>query len=143
MSHLARRLWRALRSNQAETRPDAEDSRLCGRTYAIPFEQVWQAALALAGGGLSQWRIVHADDQEGVLRAEASAPVLRSVSRVTIHIGLDDDAQTRVDALSASLSGRTDLGANARKIDRFFTGLDRQLSQDGRPAAVIASRVPH
>ena len=44
-------LIRGLTQNRAETSPTAEDRRLRGRTYAIPFETVWSAALALAGPG--------------------------------------------------------------------------------------------
>ena len=38
----------ALREDRAVTDPASPDSRLVGRTYAIPFEQVWNAAAALA-----------------------------------------------------------------------------------------------
>jgi hypothetical protein len=41
----------------AATAPDSTDRRLRGRTYAVPFEHVWQAARSLAGGGLRGWTL--------------------------------------------------------------------------------------
>lgn len=121
------RLVRALTENVAETSPDAEDPRLRGRTYTIPFEDVWRAALSLASGGLRGWHLVSADDREGLIVAEAKTLVFRFVDDVRIRIALDADAQTRVDARSASRAGRVDFGTNARRIARFGRRLDRQL----------------
>jgi hypothetical protein len=126
---LSQRLVRALTANVAETSTDAEDPRLRGRTYAIPFEDVWRAALSLADGGLRGWRVTSADDREGVIVAEAKTLMLRLVDDVRIRIGLDPDAQTRVDALSVSRVGRVDFGTNARRIARFCRRLDRQLGR--------------
>ena len=56
----------------AETSPDERDPRLRGRTYAIPFDRVWEAARALASGGLRRWQIIESDDYEGVIRATST-----------------------------------------------------------------------
>lgn len=66
-----------------------------------------------------------------MIRAEARSLVLRRTGDVTIRIGLDEDAQTRVDAVSASRGGGADLGTNARRIGRFFRVLDRRLGVAG------------
>ena len=110
------------------TQRDAADPGLRGRTYAIPFDRVWTAALVIAGGKLRGWRIIHADDHEGLITAEHHSLLLRSAADVEIRIGLDQDAQTRVDATSASRRGGPDLGANARRLRRFFRALDRRLT---------------
>ena len=120
------RLRQALTDNRAETRPDAEDPRLRGRTYAIPFERVWSAALGLAAE-LPRWSVLRADDHSGEIVAEASTLVFRFVGDVTIRIFLDPDAQTRVDMESRSRSGRADLGVSARRIARFLLKLDQRL----------------
>ena len=112
---------------RAATAAAAPDPHLRGRTYAVPFERVWQAALALAGGRLRGWRVVDADDQEGVIRAEARRRFGRACDDVIVNIGLDADAQTRVDAVSSAREGWTDLGANARRLRRFFRALDRAV----------------
>jgi uncharacterized protein (DUF1499 family) len=50
---------------------------------------------------------------------------------VEVRILLDADAQTRVDARSVSRVEKADLGANARRLVRFFDGLDRALGLAG------------
>lgn len=120
-------LKRALTRNRAATAPDHPDPRLRGRRYAIPYQEVWDAALRLAGGGLGRWSVVDADDLEGRIRAESTTRVFRFVDDVEIRIRLDRDAQTRVDLVSASRVGRGDLGTNARRIRRFLRTLDREL----------------
>ena len=120
-------LLRGLTGEGARTDPGSADPALLGRTYAIPFEQVWQAALALASGGLPRWRLVRSDDQEGVVEAEARTRFLRAVDRVRIRIRLDHNAQTRVDVESRPLKRRADLGRNRRRIRALLGALDRAL----------------
>lgn len=129
---LSRKAWLGLTRNVAFTDPAAEDERLRGRTYAIPFEDVWQASLHLVGGGLKRWRLLEYDDREGIIRGRARGLLGRVVSSITVRISLDFDAQTRVDALSASRVGRMDLGVNARRLDRFFRALDAAMVEARR-----------
>jgi hypothetical protein len=123
------RVKRALSENAAETSPQAEDARLRGRTYAVPFEDVWRAALGLADGGRRGWRLISADDETGEIVAEARTLVFGFVDDVTLRIVLDADAQTRIDMRSASRTGRADLGTNARRIADFFRRLDTLVRQ--------------
>ena len=95
----------------------------------MPFEQVWQAATALANGGLRGWRIVQSDDTDGVIYAEARTPLLRFIDDVLITIKLDENAQTRVDMQSRSRKAKADLGANARRVGKFFRTLDQKLKR--------------
>lgn len=132
MSVFGRRLGRAIARNHAETNIADADARLRGRTYAIPFEQVWQAARALASGGLRGFRLIDSDDYEGIISAEWRALFSRSVSDVVIHITLDYDAQTRVDMQSRSRRKAGDLGRNARLIGRFMRRLDQRLTQPAK-----------
>jgi hypothetical protein len=135
MSLLGRRVVRAFTRTGAETSPESDDPRLLGRTYAVPFETVWQAALRLAGGGLPGWRIRSSDDLAGIINAEAKSRIRRRVSDVKIRISLDPNAQTRIDARSASREGRADLGANARRLHSFFRGLDEAVAGRRRPGS--------
>lgn len=130
-----RRLVLALSRNYAETAINEADPRLRGRTYAIPFEQVWQAACSLANGGLRGWRILQADDYEGIIQAESTTLVLRFVDDVLVRVYLDKNAQTRVDMQSRSRKGGVDFGTNARRIRKFFRALDRRLAQQARVTA--------
>lgn len=126
---------RGLTRNVAFTTPQSEDPRLTGRTYAIPFEDVWRLSLALIGGEFEGWKVLEADDGEGIIRGVAGGRIDRFTSAVTIRVTLDSNAQTRVDALSASRVGRADFGINARRLDRFFRELDRRLAE-GRAASI-------
>lgn len=133
--------WRVFTRNSASTETGA--GRLRGRIYPIPFERVWRAALALAGGGLRGWRVLDADDLAGVIRAEATSLLFHRVADVEIRVGLDQDAQTRVDARSASRGRRGDLGASVRRLRRFLRRLDRALAAPapGPRAGLPAERV--
>jgi hypothetical protein len=133
LSLFARRIGYALTRHRAATGDDHWDPRLRGRTYSVPFEQVWQAALALANGGLRRWKVVQSDDYEGTIDVEARTLFMRYVDDVRIHIYLDDDAQTRVDLVSQSRKGRADFGTNARRLARFQRALDRKLSSPAKP----------
>lgn len=137
---LVEALVRGLTRNAAFTSPGAQDPRLRGRTYAIPFEEVWQTSLDLVGGGLKGWKVLEADDEEGIIRGAAHGYLERFTSAITIRITLDADAQTRVDGLSASRVGRADFGVNARRLHRYFTTLDGRL-EEGRGAGIAALRL--
>jgi hypothetical protein len=132
--HLFGAVRRGLTKNTAYTAADSGDRRLRGRTYAIPFDTVWQAALGLVDGGLRGWSVLAADDKEGVIEGAIHGRIRRFNSAVTIRVSLDRDAQTRVDGLAAAVTGQADLGTNARRLARFFRSLDRAIeSASGRP----------
>lgn len=114
-----------------ETATDAADPSLRGRTYAIPFEDVWQGAVRLAGGGLRRWQLGHSDDTEGLIRAETKR-LTGAMYDATIRIGLDDNAQTRVDARIIARQPGRDFGTAKRMIRRFFRSLDRTLARTPR-----------
>ena len=126
-------LFQGFRENQAATDVAHEDPALRGRTYAIPFERVWQAALGVAGGGLSRWSLIRSDDVTGHILAEIGPALLRPAADVLIKVTLDADAQTRVDLSTSSRTERWDLGASHRRVRAFFRTLDRYLQvQDGQ-----------
>lgn len=119
-----------LSENKAMTDPEASDLRLRGRTYAIPFEEVWQASISLCSGGLRRWTMAGVDDQSGVIEAETRSAILGVEDDVRVQIVLDYNAQTRVDMQAVSRADRGDLGRTRRAIGRFFKHLDRRLSAD-------------
>lgn len=131
---------RGLTRNVAFTSPSATDPRLTGRTYAIPFDEVWQASVDLVDGDLKRWEVTEMDDQEGMIRGIAHGRTKRFTSTITVRITLDRDAQTRVDAMAASRVGRADLGVNARRIHRYFTALDARI-EEARGARIDAFRL--
>ena len=88
-----------------ETDPSSTDRRLRGRTYAIPFDRVWEAALTLATSDLPGWEVTEADEQKGVIDAETKTSLLRTVVDVRIRVTLDENAQTRVDLVASCRTG--------------------------------------
>lgn len=119
-----------------ETTPHASDPNLRGRTYAIPFEDVWQAAMKLTGGGLFRWTRHEADDQEGVILASTKS-LAGAFHDVMVRITLDENGQTRVDASVQARSPLTNFGRSKRRLRRFFRALDRTIA---RAAPAPASR---
>ncbi|MFV2007198.1 MAG: DUF1499 domain-containing protein [Longimicrobiales bacterium] len=136
---LVERVLRGVTANYAETAPSAEDRRLRGRTYAIPFDRVWNAACAQIDGARG-WQLLQADDQVGSIRATATTLVFRFVDDVSLQITLDENGQTRTDMTSRSRKGKGDLGTNVRRIGRFMRRLDRNL--DARPEQILDVLVP-
>jgi hypothetical protein len=128
-------ILRGLTENRAETDPASPDRRLTGRTYAIPFEDVWQAAKRLASGELPGWSLWVADDQAGRIEASRSKLLFLPAADILVRIGLDDNAQTRVDVSSTSRTERGDLGRSRRTIGTFLRRLDDAL--DVRPGQIL------
>jgi uncharacterized protein (DUF1499 family) len=133
------RLVRALGRNVAETASDADDARLRTRAYTISFDDVWYAALLVAGS-LPGWKIINADDRDGRITVEARGRRLGFVDDVSVRIWLDRNAQTHADMRSASRHGILDFGNNARRIESFFVALDAQLERWGKDGAARMSR---
>jgi len=133
-------MLRGMTTSVAETAQAHEDVRLRGRTYAIPFEDVWNGATALANGGLRGWRVVSSDDQTGVIQAEATSFFRKKIDDIVIRISLDENAQTRVDARAAARLERGDWGRNARRLNRFFRALDGAVIEARRQR--IAAHTP-
>lgn len=116
------------REDRVSTRPDHEDPVLRGRTYSIPFDPVWRAAVELAGRGLPRWSVVREDDGPGVIHAEVKPLLWGENSDVLLRIGLDGNGQTRVDMVASSRGKGRDWGVSRRRVVSFFTALDRRLS---------------
>jgi uncharacterized protein (DUF1499 family) len=122
----ANKIWKALTQNTAQTSELAEDPRLRGRTYVIPFAKVWDEIIEMIESK-RRWTLVSADEGAGLIHAEARTLVFRFVDDVRFKLKLDQNALTRVDMWSASRVGKGDIGTNARRIRRFYRQLDRRL----------------
>lgn len=130
-----REILLAIREERADTHPSAPDPRLVGRTYAIPFEHVWNAAVGVAKEGLRGWHVASADDLSGLIIASTVSRVLQVRDDVRIRIRLDENGQTRVDVSSTSRTERPSLGRHRRTIGRFLSQLDHRL--DARPGQIL------
>jgi len=125
---IGNRVRRALGEGAAETRADARDPRFRGRTYAIPFEDVWQVSLSILKEDLA-CSLRLANDRDGIIIAQSAAVFPRRIDDVTVSVVLDQDAQTRVDMRSIAREGKADFGGNVRRVARFFELLDRKLAE--------------
>ena len=128
-------LVRGLTEKSAETSPDAEDPRLRGRTYTIPFDDVWEASLAVIRHRLGRWTVVLDDDRAGRIDALATSALRGLETEVVVRLGLDENGQTRVDLRATSRTDVRDFGRCRRLIGRFTHRLDRQL--DPRPDQIL------
>jgi hypothetical protein len=136
-----RELILAFREDRADTDPSSPDARLLGRTYTIPFEQVWNAAVALAKEGMRGWSVGSADDLSGLIIASTVTRYAGARGDVRVRIRLDENGQTRVDLSSKSRNERPSLGRHRRSIGRFLDRLDERLNV--RPGQILdATREP-
>lgn len=126
---------RGLTEKSAETSPDAEDARLRGRTFTIPFDRVWEASLSVIRQRLRGWTVVLDDDRAGRIDALATSTLRGLETEVVVRIGLDENGQTRVDLRATSRTDVRDYGRCRRLIGRFTRGLDKEL--DPRPDQVL------
>jgi hypothetical protein len=133
-------ILRGLQEFRAETDPDSDDLRLTGRTYTIPFENVWQASLRVVSGGILGWSFGRADDRSGLMSALAKTPITGSETDVKIRVGLDQFGQTRVDVIAVSRKNRGDWGRTRRLIGRYLRRLDEEL---GASAGSIIDPTSH
>ena len=131
-------MWKGFTERAARTSPDSDDPVLAGRTYAIPFDPVWNAALELSSGGLKGWSLVSSDDQLGVIRADVRSPLLPLEANVLVSVTLDPNGQTRVDMSALGNHRGGDLRVNHRRIKRFFRSLD--LSLGAGPKQILKPR---
>ncbi|MDE2654472.1 MAG: DUF1499 domain-containing protein [Gemmatimonadota bacterium] len=132
-------MWHGFTTRFAHSSADSDDPGLVGRTYAIPFGIVWDAAVRLTGGGLRGWATAGLDEMAGIVEARVRGVVLRLPARVVITVSLDDNAQTRVDVAAEGKHRGGDLGANARRIRRFCSALDRAV--EAEPNQVLNVRI--
>lgn len=118
-------------TGRAKTSPNASSPGLRGRTYPIPFEDVWQASLRLTGGGLRGWTRLSMDDENGIIEAQARR-IGGAMYDVFIQVRLDENAQTRVDGQATAHRPATDFGTARRLLRVFFRTLDKLLARPSR-----------
>jgi uncharacterized protein (DUF1499 family) len=86
---------------------------------------VFQGAVAAARR--MGWTVVATVPAEGRLEATASTPWFGFVDDVVVRVTPAPQG-TRVDVRSVSRVGRSDLGANAKRIRKYIGALTRELT---------------
>lgn len=79
-------------------------------------------AKAVASAESMGWEIVARDPARGRFDAQDVSSLFRFVDDITVRIQ-PDGSGARIDMLSKSRDGRSDMGANAKRIDAFFSAL--------------------
>ena len=121
-------LSRWFTENVADTRtPDGPE----GRAYATPFASAWDSLLELIRQRYG-WKLVHADEELGLITVVCTSPVLRFRDDLTVWVSLDENGVTRVEVRSESRKGKGDIGINGRRIDRLLAHLDRAVGPGTR-----------
>jgi hypothetical protein len=108
-----------------------------GRTYTVPFADVWDAATADIQARRG-WEIVHADEERGLLTVVCRSRLRRSSDDLSVWVHLDEYGLTRVDARAGSREGRLSPGANRRRVLELLESLDEALG----PGARVVGRRP-
>jgi hypothetical protein len=104
---------------QQQAYPDIQTLRVAGPAAAV-FDQARQ--LVEQRG----WNLLRADPATGIIEASDTTWWFGFVDDVIIRIQPDAD-QVVIDMRSKSRIGRSDIGANARRIRDFLHGLQRSL----------------
>jgi len=120
---------------RVSTAPDYPRPRLRGRTYAIPFDDVWTAAMALVAD-LRGWSAVRADDEAGAIDISRRYFLGGRKQKIRVRIRLDACGQTRVDIRVEARKvffGRSYLGRST--VNRFLRRLD--LAVEALPGLIL------
>jgi len=78
-----------------------------------------------AADRMPRWEITRESEEEGVFEAVASTRVFRWHDDLVVRVLPDGDGGSLVDMRSKSREGKSDLGANARRIRHYFYVLTR------------------
>jgi signal transduction histidine kinase len=81
-------------------------------------------ALALAAARTMAWQIIASDEAAGRIEATATTPWFGFTDDVVIRVA-SEGTGSRIDVRSVSRVGRSDLGANARRIRDYLAALNR------------------
>ena len=103
---------------QKEAYPDIRP-RVTGEAPGAAFDLALRAARRMG------WDIVAVAPEDGRIEATATTRWLRFKDDVVIRVS-PSGAGSRIDVRSKSRLGRSDLGANAKRIRRYFEVLDAE-----------------
>jgi hypothetical protein len=107
----------ALAAAQRSAYPD-----VLPKVLESPEEQAFERALQAAKD--MGWEIVAADPANGLIEATATTFFFGFKDDVVVRVR-PEEGMSRVDVRSASRAGRSDLGANARRIRAYLRSLGR------------------
>lgn len=98
------------------------------RTYAIPYEDVWQSLLLVVGEH-PRWAVLEADGDRGILGMEVRPRLLGQARRLDVTVGLDPQGQTRVEVARGAPAAGPDWRGGRRSARRLLRALDHFLAR--------------
>lgn len=120
-------IWPPINDVQTGATPQYPDLR--PQKFDRPYDRVFDEALATAQA--EGWEITLQDRQQGEIRAVATTTLLRFKDDVTVILARVEQGTT-VNVRSRSRIGKSDLGANARRIRRFQSALAERMAMSGK-----------
>lgn len=114
------------RINDVQTGKTREYADIQPQRFTQPVEKVFDAALAVSRESGWDIRETRRDQSESVIEAVATTRLFKFKDDVTITI-TNDGSATLVNVRSKSRVGKSDLGANARRIRAFQETLAKRL----------------
>ena len=96
---------------------------LAPMTLPLQADLAYERALDLAKTRMKGWEVTHEDAAARTFEAVASTRLLRFQDDVVVRVTPVSEVESRVDMRSKSREGKGDMGANARRIGRFFREL--------------------
>lgn len=100
------------------------------RSYAIPFHDVWEAALASVGA-LRGWAVVDRDPRAGELRLRTLNRLGRAPLQGRVRLWLDEMGQTRLEVRFDETRRLLGGGSARTRATRFLRRLERLLDNRG------------
>ena len=99
-------------------------------SLALPPEVLFRQILAFINDHRRNWQLNHVDEELFVIEGFATTTVFRFQDDFVIRIRPDVEGGSIVDMRSRSRVGKSDLGANARRIRLFMSELQGVLRQE-------------
>lgn len=101
-----------------------EYPKLAPLRLPLSADLAYARALDLAKTRMKGWEVTHEDAAAHTFEAVASTRLLRFKDDVVVRVTALSEGESRIDMRSKSSEGKGDMGANARRIERFFGELE-------------------
>jgi hypothetical protein len=95
------------------------------RVFNVPFDQMFQRVIRYIEAPDNRMEVTYRDPDQGIIEGVATTRMFRFKDDFIVRLEKDGD-RTRVDMRSKSRDGKSDLGANAKRIKRFLDSLPEE-----------------
>lgn len=117
------------RINDVETGKTSEYPDLRPLELVGSYDQVFWLC-ARTAKDMPLWTLTEIQKKDGLLNAVAITPTMGFEDLVTIHVKDLENGSVEISVRSRSQVGKSDFGANARRIRSFFSSLRRSYAME-------------